>query len=288
MMRTKQLKRDVSSARGATIKAPESPRSEIREFGEAAEYMIEQMGKLYKHQALEYLNKGTVEKFSDAQSGNFAAIYLKQANRINRKLLKRFSEKRIKAMTEKFTGRVDRRNQQLLYSRMEKSVGISRQELEATEGLTFQINAYKLETEQWIKKLRDDTLQQFTSSTLRSMAEGKGLPEILSQFDDLVETRRGQAKMVARTQISTFNSLTTKARAQNLGIKSARWRTSEDERVRGNPSGRYPNAVPSHFKLNGVEFDLSKGALINGRFLLPGVDYNCRCDYDLIIPKMGD
>jgi SPP1 gp7 family putative phage head morphogenesis protein len=161
---------------------------------------------------------------------------------------------------------------------MEKSVGISRQELEATEGLTFQINAYKLETEQWIKKLRDDTLQQFTSSTLRSMAEGKGLPEILSQFDGLVETRRGQAKMVARTQISTFNSLTTKARAQNLGVTMAGWQTSSDERVR-----------PSHEARNGKPFKLSEGlySSVDGKTLLPGVDFNCRCDYVLIIPKMN-
>ena len=80
--------------------------------------------------------------------------------------------------------------------------------------------------------MRDDTLQMWTSNTLRQMAEGKGLPEILSQFDGMVEKRRGHAKMVARTQIATFNCLTSKARAQNLGITKARWVTSADERVR--------------------------------------------------------
>jgi len=94
--------------------------------------------------------------------------------------------------------------------------------------LTSQIKAYQLETMQWIKKMRDDTLQQWTSQTLRQMAEGKGLPEILSEFDGMVEQRKGHAKMIARTQISTFNSLTSKARAQNLGINESdmanRWR----------------------------------------------------------------
>jgi len=61
--------------------------------------------------------------------------------------------------------------------------------------LTSQINAYQLETMQWIKKMRDDTLQQWTSQTLRQMAEGKGLPEILSEFDGMVEQRKGTRRM---------------------------------------------------------------------------------------------
>jgi hypothetical protein len=197
------------------------------------------------------------------------------STRVQRKLLKQFSTKRLDRMADKFTGQANKRNKSEFYRRASNAIGISRDELEATEGLTFQINAFQAETQQWVKKTRDDTLQMWTSNTLRLMAEGKGLPEILSQFDDMVEKRKNHAKMVARTQIATFNSLTTKARAQNLGITKAIWRTAEDERVRGNPSGRYPNARPSHFALNGVEFDLAKGAPINGQFLLPGTSYNC-------------
>jgi len=271
------MKREIKSATGKDIRAPEAPRAEIKAFGEAAENMIQQMGKIFRNQALEYLNKTTLKKFEDAQVGNFAAVYLAQANRINKKLLKRFDQKRMKAMSERYTSRVDRRNKKELYSRLEESVGISRQELEATEGLTSQINAYKLETLQWTKKLRDETLQQWTSATLRSMAEGQDLTQILSQFDGMVEKRKGHAKMVARTQIGTFNSLTTKARAQNLGITLAVWDTAGDERVR-----------PCHQIRNGKEFDLSVGlySSCDGKTLLPAVDYNCRCGYILKIPKM--
>ena len=111
------------------------------------------------------------------------------------------------------------------------------------------------------------------------MAEGESLESILSKFDGMIEKRKGHAKMVARTQITTFNSLTTKARAKNLGIDTAVWLTSEDERVR-----------PAHAARNGKEFTLSDGlhSSIDGKTLLPGVDYQCRCDYRLIIPKMGE
>ena len=287
------MKREVTSPKGATIKAPEPPKTEIRQFGNAIEYMVDQMAQRWRTQIFKELNKDTIAKFADSvaikdakQVGNFAKIFLSMSGRVERKLLRQFNGKRLDRMADKFTGKVNKRNRSEFYRRASNAIGISREELEATEGLTFQINAYQAETQQWVKKMRDDTLQMWTSNTLRLMAEGKGLPEILSQFDDMVEKRKGHAKMVARTQIATFNSLTTKARAQNLGITKAVWRTSEDERVRGNPSGKYPNARPSHFALNGVEFDLAKGAPINGQFLLPGTSYNCRCDYILVIPDM--
>ena len=283
------MKREVKAPKGATIKAPEPPRSEIRQFGNAIEYMVDQMAQRWRTQIFKELNQDTIEKFTDAkQVGNFANVFLKMARRVRRKLMTQFDDPRIEKLAKNFTGKVDNRNKSEFYRRAEKHVGISREELEATEGLTFQINAYQLETMQWVKKMRDDTLQQWTSNTLRQMAEGKGLPEILKQFDGMVEQRRGHAKMVARTQIATFNSLTSKIRAQNLGIKRAKWVTSRDERVRGNPGGKYPNARPSHYALDGVEFDLSKGAYINGQYLLPGTSPNCRCDYIMVIPEMDE
>ncbi len=88
----------------------------------------------------------------------------------------------LRILLKKYTSKVDNRNRAEFYRRAEEKIGISREELEATEGLTSQIKAYQLETMQWIKKMRDDTLQQWTSKTLRQMAEGKGLPEILSSL----------------------------------------------------------------------------------------------------------
>ena len=272
------MKREVTSPKGATIKAPEPPKSEIRQFGNAIEYMVDQMAQRWRTQIFKELNQDTIAKFSDAkQSGNFAKVFLTMAARVQRKLLKQFDAKRLDKMVNKYTGKVNRRNQSEFYRRASNAIGISREELEATEGLTFQINAYQAETQQWVKKMRDDTLQQWTSNTLRQMAEGKGLPEILSQFDDMVEQRKGHAKMVARTQISTFNSLTTKARAQNLGITTAVWVTSRDERVR-----------PSHANRAGKEFELSEGLFdsSDGKTLLPGTDFQCRCSYILKIPEM--
>jgi len=272
------MKREVKAPKGAQIKSPEPPKSEIRQFGNAIEYMVDQMSKRWRTQIFKELNQDTINKFTDAsQVGNFAKIFLAMAARVRRKLLKQFDDKRIENLAKKYTSKVDNRNKSEFYRRAEEKIGISREELEATEGLTSQINAYQLETQQWIKKMRDDTLQQWTSQTLRQMAEGKGLPEILSEFDGMVEQRKGHAKMVARTQISTFNSLTSKARAQNLGITKAIWRTAGDERTR-----------TCHQARDGKEYLLSEGlySSCDGKTLLPGTDYNCRCTAIMVIPEM--
>jgi len=274
------MKREVKSPNGAKLKAPEPPKSEIRQFGNAIEYMVDQMAQRWRTQIFKELNQDTVSKFSDAQqTGNFAKIFLAMAARVQRKLLKQFDDKRIEDLAKKYTSNVDNRNKAEFYRRASEKIGISREELEATEGLTSQINAYKLETMQWVKKMRDDTLQQWTSNTLRQMAEGKGLPEILSEFDGMVEQRKGHAKMIARTQISTFNSLTSKARAQNLGITKAIWVTARDERTRA-----------SHASRDGKEFELSEGLYdsMDGKTLLPGTDYNCRCTAIMVIPEMEE
>lgn len=288
------MKREIHGK--GSIKAPEPMKSVERQFGEAIQYMVDLMAKRYRNQVFKELNKSTIEKFEDsvaspellaelesrgytfkdAQVGNFANVFLRLADRAKRKMLQQFDDKRLEELAKQYTGKVDKRNRQEFYKRVEDKVGISRKELDATEGLTFQINAYKLETYQWIRKMRDDTLQQWTSNTLRDMAEGKNLEEILSQFDNMVEKRKNHAQMVARTQISTFNSLTAKARAQNLGITRAVWETSLDERVR-----------PCHQARNGKEFYLNEGlySSCDDKYLLPGIDYNCRCTSTLLIPE---
>lgn len=288
------MERQIQKPNGGEIKGADPSRASEREFTQALDYMIEQMSRQIRNQVLLELNKGTVEKFADsaadeqtktvitrlnikdAQIGNYATVFLKLNRAAQRKVLKRFDDKRLERVARDILNKVNRRNADQFYSRVERQVGINASELLNSEGLQANINALILESAQWAKKLRDDTLEFYTSNTLRAMAEGKSLSEVLEQFDDMVEKRKNHAKTVARTQVSTFNSLVGKARAQNLGIEKAVWVTSRDERVR-----------PCHQVRNGKEFDLSKGlySSCDGKFLLPGVDYNCRCTYEYVIPE---
>lgn len=287
------MKREIKAERPTPIKAPKSPRSIENEMGDFLSFMVEQMAQRYRNQVLDQLNVSTVDKFADealdpadvvtlsshafkdAQTGNFAAILLRLAKKTKRKLLKQFDDTRIEAETRKQLSKLDRKSREAFYSRIAAKVGIDVKDLIAREGLKSNTNALILEASQWVKKLRDESIEGFTNNTLFGMAQGDSLDTIVGQFDGLVAKRKNHAKFLARNQVQNYNSITTKLRAQNLGITKAVWITAGDERVR-----------PSHEDRDGKEFDLSVGlhSSIDGETTLPGLPPNCRCTYELIIP----
>ncbi|MCV0420077.1 MAG: minor capsid protein [Microbacterium sp.] len=213
--------------------------------------------------------------FEDAQTGNFAAVFLSLAKKVKRKLLKQFDDDRIEAEMRRQLGRLDKKSRDVFYSRIAAKVGIDVKDLIAREGLKSTTNALMLETAQWVKALRDESLEKFTNNTLFAMTQGESLDTIVGQFSEVVSERKNHARFLARNQVQNYNSVTTKIRAQNLGITKAIWLTAGDERVR-----------PSHEVRDGKEFDLAEGlySSTDGQYLLPGIDYNCRCTYELIIP----
>ena len=250
----------------AEVNAPDPLKSEQKVLADAMEAMITMMSRMYKNQVLLEMNKGTVEKFSDAQTGNYAAILTKLSKKVSKSLLKRFDNKRIKELSQRVLEKNDKRSRKILYDRLSKDIGIDPAKLLKRDGTQFTFNALVIENSQWVEKLRDDTLEMYTANTLRAMTLGTPIEEILQQFDGMVEKRRGHARFTARNQIASFNSIMNKTRAQKLGIKKAVWKTSSDERVRA-----------SHEARDGKEFKLSEGlySSVDGKTLLPGTDYNC-------------
>ncbi len=283
---------NVKADGGNAVRTRGPSRALERKFQRFLSGMIATMATRFENNTFKKLNKKTVNKFADAsntvtyngesfafndaQVGNYASVFLSLSKKSRRMILKQFSDERIKKIVTDLLLRVKRNNADVLYSKIENITEISSARLAATEALKPQTNALILETVEWATKLRDDALNQFVADSLRGMAQGMGLDEVVENFNTLSNNRVTRAKMVARTQISTYNSLLTKIRAQNLGITKAVWITSRDERVRA-----------SHADRAGKEFDLSDGlySSVDGKDLLPGVDYNCRCDYRLIVPS---
>lgn len=273
------MKRKITAARATPIKAPKSPRSIENELADMIDFMVSTLAKRFQNQVLGQLQVKTVEKFADAQSGNFAAILLRLSKAAQKSILKQFSNGRIDTISQQALSKLDKRAKEEFYKRVAASTGINVADLIAKEGMKSTTNALVAETAQWIKTLRDDTFQKFTNNTLFAMSQGESLDTIVEQFDGIVSERKNHAKFLARNQVQNYNSITTKIRAQNLGITKAVWETSSDERVRA-----------SHADREGKEFDLAEGlySSIDGLYLLPGTDYNCRCTYTMIIPETAD
>ena len=273
------MKRELTAEKPTPIKAPKSPRAQENELGDAIEYMVSQMAQRFQNQVLNQLQVGTVEKFADAQSGNYTAILLRLANKFKKKILKQFDDQRLEAVSKQVLSKLDKKSKVEFYNKVAKVVGIDVQALIAKEGMKATTNALMLETAQWIKTLRDESLEKFTNNTLFAMTQGESLDTIVKQFDTVVSERKNHARFLAKNQVQNYNAISTKIRAQNLGITKAIWRTAGDERVR-----------PSHEDRDGKEFDLAEGlySSVDGKYLLVGVDFNCRCSQDLVIPGTED
>ena len=250
--------------------------------------MVDQITERFRVNALEALSQDDIQKFSGSdssfQDANFAKEFNRLANKVRQSVLSQFNNDRIDKVVETVLGKANRRNRRVLYNTLKRRLSVDPGELAKTEGLTFQANARIAESAEWVKKLRDETLEGFHLNSLHAMAEGRSIDYVVEEFRNTANKRRNHVQYLARTQINNFNSQMTRLRAKNLGITKAKWLTANDERVRGRPGGRWPNAKPSHWDLHNTEFDLEEGAAVNGRRLWPGSDHNCRCTYMLVIP----
>ena len=169
---------------------------------------------------------------------------------------------------------------------VERATGVDLGAIVTAEGLEDFIELSVNKNVSLIKSLPEEYLKQVETIVNNGVVSGARYTTIEKEIISKTGASAGLAnriKLIARNEVSTINAQINKRRSEALGIKKGIWRTSEDERVRGNPSGKYPNAKPSHFKLNGEEFDLSKGMKVNGEFIFPGIPINCRCSYSPII-----
>lgn len=124
-----------------------------------------------------------------------------------------------------------------------------------------------------ITGLTDELAKRVETTILKLLTEGKATRAIAKALSDQFGWSKKRAALIARDQAAKFNGNLNRIRQQQAGIDSYIWWTVQDERVRGNPDGRYPNAKPSHFDRHGRTFrwDASPN---DGH---PGEPINCRC-----------
>lgn len=178
-------------------------------------------------------------------------------------------------------------NKNKFFRSMKAATGVNLEEVIVSEGLEDFVSISIQENTKLITDLPDKYLKQVQTIVNNGVKNGTKYKEIEKQI--MAKTGSASSKLadriktIARNEVSTINAQLTLRRSEQLGIKKGIWRTAEDERVRGNPSGPSPNAKPSHFKANGQEFELSKGLKVDGEFIKPGIPINCRCFYSPVI-----
>ncbi len=260
--------------RKQTIKAPQYYKTAQNSFALYMSKVLKRCADQYQRQAIEALHAKTINKFKDAQGGNYAVVFQKLAKQVTKKIKNNYNFKTLRRQTDIHLNKQNKLNKEQFYKRVSGATGIDTKQLLKSDIKQPEMNALSIETANWFEKQIDDTLANWTANTITAMSRGDTVDDIISTFTSIESKGRKHAKFVAKQQMSMYNSILTKKRSVNLGIKKAVWVTTEDEKAR-----------PSHKERDGKPFNLDVGLKgSDGLTLIPRQDYRCRCTFELIIP----
>lgn len=127
-----------------------------------------------------------------------------------------------------------------------------------------------------IKSIASEHLSDVEGIVMRSVARGRDLSTLSKDLQHRYGVTRRRAALIARDQNNKATSTLQSARQQKLGITEGFWKHSH--------AGKHPR--PSHLKADGERFELAKGMYLDGKWVMPGEEINCRCTWNPVIPGL--
>ena len=235
-------------------------------------FMSQEVGNRYKNQVLNKMNVSTVNKFQDAQTGNFGVVFNALSKVAIRMLLKQFSNKRIEKYIKALYARVNTANQKDIYKAIQGDLGINVLDIIKTDGLNGFVNANSLKTLLQIQATRDKAIEDMSTNLLRLMVSGQSLDTLYEEVENVTGKNKTKSTLVARQELTVFNSQLNKKRALNLGFSQRKWNavggTSGSARTRKCHTARDGKFYPVDGKLY---------SSCDGKSLEVGESVNCRC-----------
>lgn len=159
------------------------------------------------------------------------------------------------------------------------AIGIDLGRVIVGEGIGTTIEAAVQRNVALIRGLTGDVAKRIETALLDALTKGLNNAEIGRILTREFGIGRRRAALIARDQAASFNGDLNRIRQTAMGVTEYVWSTSLDERVRGNPEGKYPNARPSHWDREGKTFKWSNPPE-DGH---PGQPINCRCTARAVI-----
>lgn len=147
-------------------------------------------------------------------------------------------------------------------------------------GIVPALDKFRAENIDLITSIEHDLLDQVDALISEHWAKGARVETIRRELQERFDVTKSRADLIARDQVLKLNAQITKTRQESAGISEYVWTTSGDERVRGNPDGKYPDSDRDHWRLDGKRFRWDSPPVINektGERAHPGEDFQCRC-----------
>ena len=133
--------------------------------------------------------------------------------------------------------------------------------------------SWAAENRRLIRSITSDSLTQIDGMVQRGVRGGEGIDQLTSKIMDRFGVAESRARLIARDQTGKLNSQLTEERQESLGVTQYTWRNVDDERVRGNPGGLYPESEFNHWSREGRVYSWDSPPA-DGH---PGIPIQCRC-----------
>lgn len=209
----------------------------------------------------------------------------------------------VEALARKFADRTQLYQREQISRQVRRALGVD--PIFRDKGLTARVEQFTHENIALVKRIPQRLHGELESMVTRAVAGGvRGAPTgpelsaaakkksrtLAAQIEERFQVSEKHARVIARDQIGKFYAGVNHARQKEMGVSRFIWRTVGDERVRGNPGGKYPDAEPSHYDLDGEEFSYDNPPTPPGANepLLPGEDYQCRCWAEPVFEDFND
>lgn len=140
-----------------------------------------------------------------------------------------------------------------------------------------------------IKSIPEELLDDVAEIIEIAGREGTRAESITGLIQHMFDVSERRARLIARTEIARYNSELTEARQRSVGVKTYRWSTSRDERVRGGPLAK--KGTEDHYHLEGKTCSWDDPPIVDpvkGIRSHPGRRPNCRCTSSALVSDVLD
>ena len=104
-----------------------------------------------------------------------------------------------------------------------------------------------------IKNLGEEYITKINNTIINGLQNGWGKEQIIEAVSKIDASLTGhRSYVIARDQVGKLNSIITREQSMYIGMETYFWTSARDERVRGDPSGPYKKAIPSHYDMEGL------------------------------------
>jgi uncharacterized protein with gpF-like domain len=208
-----------------------------------------------------------------AQDANAVKVLQRAINKLTAQWTRNFGKLAVDLATRFANQSVRHTNFSMMASL--KKVGFA-VEFRPTTGSLEAYSAIVAENVQLIKSIPAEYLKDVQTAVWQSVTTGHDLGTLTARLEHNYGITHRRAAFIARDQNNKARAVMENTRRQELGIEEAIWKHSG--------GGKVPRPTHVHAGSIKLRYSLAKGAYLDGKWVWPGSEPNCKCTSRGVIP----